>query len=67
MARIVSAVELDGKLDIIVDCGRGCTHAVNVSASSDRQAIRAACKARIQEEEDRERRKVLRSDLIGDL
>lgn len=67
MARIVSAVELDGTVTLVVDGGKGSTYSVTIPADANKQAIRAACKARIQEEEDRERRKVLRSDLIGDL
>jgi hypothetical protein len=65
--RIVSAHELGDKLHIIVDGGMGTTYALDLPADSDPEAIRAACLTRIQEEEDRERRKVLREDLLGDL
>jgi len=64
---VVDAYELDGQLHVLVDDGKGSTHAIDIPAGANRQAIRAACMQRIKEEEDRERRKAHRKDLLGDL
>lgn len=64
--KVLSAEELDGQLSVLVEYGHS-THVVNLPAGSNRAAVRTAVRAAITEQENRERRKVLRSDLLGDL
>lgn len=65
--RVISAEELDGQLSVLVECERNCTHVISLPAGSSRRAVRTAVRVVIKEQENRERRKVPRSDLLGDL
>lgn len=65
--RIIEAHELDGKLNVTVECCGISTHVISLPATADRKAVRDALRAQLKEMEDRERRKVPRKDLIGDL
>lgn len=65
--RVIDAYELDGQLHVMADCGKGCTHALTLSANATKKSVQVALRAAADEQEARTRRKVPRSDLLGDL